>query len=144
MLLSCSFFFWVLCLATLHYSPPPSEGDVVKQDSTCRWETKEPALPGCLSHPLLVTAFSVGICWPSGDFQGVCLISGLQAFQAQYAAGHPIRAQGLRHVDELVGAPLQSWNLGDKTLDKARKKRIGIEFILVQDRQFLKLRSGDK
>lgn len=48
------------------------------------------------------------------------------------------------HVDELVGAPLQSWNLGDKTLDKARKKRIGIEFILLQDRQFLKLRSGDK
>ena len=113
---------------------------------SCAWQPCIILLPQVrgTSHPLLVTAFSVGICWPSGDFQGVCLISGLQSFQAQYAAGHPVRAQGLMHVAELVGAPLQSWNLGDKTLDKARKKRIGIEFIFVQDRQFLKLRSGDK
>ena len=76
MLLSFSFFSCVLCLALLHYSPLSSEGDLVKQ-------TEEPAVPGDLSHPLLITAFSVGVHWPSGSFPGLCLISGLQSLWAQ-------------------------------------------------------------
>lgn len=46
--------------------------------------------------------------------------------------------------DEVVGALLQSCSSGDQALDKAGKQRMGMELILVQDRQFLKLRSGDK
>lgn len=75
MLLSFSFFSPVSC-AWLSCIILSSKGDLVKQ-------TKEPAVPGDLSHPLLITAFSVGVHWPSGSFPGLCLISGLQSLWAQ-------------------------------------------------------------
>lgn len=57
----------------------------------------------------------------------VCVISGLLSTQVRYAAGHPIGAQSLMYVCEMVRAALQGWSLGNETLDKAEKKGVGMD-----------------
>lgn len=144
MLLSFSFFACVLCLALLHYSPLSSEGDLVKQ-------TEEPAVPGDLSHPLLIfliLSWSPPSLWEFsgllGVFQGFVWSLASRLCGHSYAAGHPVGAQGLMHVGKLWEYHCRAGTLGVKTLDKERKKRIGMKCILVQDRQFLKLKSRGK
>lgn len=107
-------------------------------------QTKEPAVPGDLSQPLLITAFSVGVHCLLGVFQGFVRSLASSLCGHSYAAGHSVGAQSLMHVGKLWEYHCRAGTLGVKTLDKERKKRIGMKCILIQDRQFLKLQSRGK
>lgn len=43
---------------------------------------------------------------------------------SMWAAGHPAAVRGLKDGVEMVCAPLQSWGLGSKTVDKVGKRRL--------------------
>lgn len=66
-------------------------------------DLRSQSLPGDLSYSLLVTAFSAGIRWPYGSFQGVCLISGFLSTWVHYAAGHPVWSSGSDSVIAELG-----------------------------------------
>ena len=110
-----------------------SEGDLVKQTRSqpC------PAVPGRARRPFSSSPDLCGSSLTFWEFSGA--LSDLCGHS--YAAGHPVGAQGLMHVGKLWECRCRAGTLGVKTLDKERKKRIGMKCILVQDRQFLKLKS---
>ena len=79
-----------------------------------------------------------------GVFQGFVRSLASSLCGHSYAAGHSVGAQSLMHVGKLWEYHCRAGTLGVKTLDKERKKRIGMKCILIQDRQFLKLQSRGK